>query len=340
MGGARLAACTTPAPAPPPTTTTTATTRRRARPRRLSAAPPVSVVQTDAGALAAARSPARTVLHHRPTRRRQVIDVNDQLALPALRGPRGRDHRQRGLAHLRRALGRRSADVDAGAVRLLRDPPQLPADRHGRLGRHDRRAPYSYDDQPSGQTDPTLADFSIAHDQSYIIPTLQQALSVNPGLEILANPWSPPGWMKSNDSLGNQNDSGTLISSDYQVLADYFVKTIQDYAAHGVPIDAITPRTSPGRPARDHVSRPHAARRRRGAVHRAGSRARAEERRPGHQDLRQRPELGLDRLRRRTGVGPERRPGSGRHRLALLLRRARRDDPARAELAGPRSDRR
>jgi len=105
--------------------------------------------------------------------------------------------------------------------------------------------PYSYDDMPTGQTDPSLSHFSIAHDLTYLIPTLQQALQVDPGLEIFANLWSPPGWMKANDALGNQNDQGTLLPSGYQPLADYFVKAIQQYAAQGIPIDAITPQNEP-----------------------------------------------------------------------------------------------
>jgi O-glycosyl hydrolase len=118
-------------------------------------------------------------------------------------------------------------------------------------------APFSYDDQPPGQSDPTLTDFALQPpDLDYVIPTLQQALSVNPGIEILANPWSPPGWMKDNDSLGNQNDSGTLIASDYQPLADYFVRVIQEYAAAGVPIEAITPQNEPRTPPGSGTSYP------------------------------------------------------------------------------------
>jgi glucosylceramidase len=105
--------------------------------------------------------------------------------------------------------------------------------------------PYSYDDLPAGQSDPTLSHFSIAHDLAYTIPTLQQALSVNPQLQILANPWSAPAWMKSNDSLDNPNGRGTLLSSDYGPFANYFVKFIQAYQAAGVPIDAITPENEP-----------------------------------------------------------------------------------------------
>ncbi|HEY1520844.1 MAG TPA: glycoside hydrolase family 30 beta sandwich domain-containing protein [Solirubrobacteraceae bacterium] len=106
-------------------------------------------------------------------------------------------------------------------------------------------APYSYDDLVAGKTDPTLSQFSIAHDVPYIIPALQQALAVNPGLEILANPWSPPAWMKSNDSLDNPNARGTLLSSDYGPLAQYFVKFIQAYESYGVPVDALTPQNEP-----------------------------------------------------------------------------------------------
>lgn len=106
-------------------------------------------------------------------------------------------------------------------------------------------APYSYDDMPAGKSDPDLSRFSIAHDLPYIIPALQQALAVNPGLEILANPWSPPAWMKSNDSLDNPDGQGTLLSSAYRPLAKYFVKFIQAFQSYGVPIDALTPQNEP-----------------------------------------------------------------------------------------------
>jgi glucosylceramidase len=103
------------------------------------------------------------------------------------------------------------------------------------------RSLFSYDDMPSGQTDPTLANFSIAHDQAYILPVLQQALTLNPDTTIMATPWSPPGWMKTSGSM----IGGTLNSGDYQVLADYLTKFIQAYDAAGVPISLITPQNEP-----------------------------------------------------------------------------------------------
>lgn len=100
---------------------------------------------------------------------------------------------------------------------------------------------YSYDDMPKGQTDPDLTHFSIAHDQAYIIPLLRQALQINPNLKIMATPWSPPGWMKSTDSM----EGGTLNTSAYTAYANYFVKYIQAYQAQGIPIYAVTVQNEP-----------------------------------------------------------------------------------------------
>ncbi|MBV9839506.1 MAG: hypothetical protein JO156_15430 [Solirubrobacterales bacterium] len=105
--------------------------------------------------------------------------------------------------------------------------------------------PYSYDDLAPGQSDPSLAGFSIAHDQAYILPALREMLRIDPGVEILASPWSPPGWMKANQALDNPGARGTLLPSAYQALASYFVKFIQAYASLGVPVSALTPQNEP-----------------------------------------------------------------------------------------------
>jgi O-glycosyl hydrolase len=100
---------------------------------------------------------------------------------------------------------------------------------------------YSYDDMPAGQTDPTLAQFSIDHDRAYIIPVLKQARQLNPKLTVMASPWSPPGWMKTSDSM----IGGTLKPDAYQPLADYFTKFLEAYAEAGVPVRYITPQNEP-----------------------------------------------------------------------------------------------
>jgi glucosylceramidase len=105
---------------------------------------------------------------------------------------------------------------------------------------------YSYDDSPPGGTDAALAHFSIAHDLPYIIPALKQAIALNPSMKILATPWSPPPWMKTNGEMTDCGNSGGFITTDYGALATYFVKFVQAYSAQGVPIYAITPQNEPG----------------------------------------------------------------------------------------------
>jgi glucosylceramidase len=100
---------------------------------------------------------------------------------------------------------------------------------------------YSYDDMPAGQSDSDLQHFSIDHDRAYIIPLLRQALALNPHLKIIGTPWSPPGWMKTSDSMIR----GSLLPAAYPALAKYFVRFVQEYEAAGVPIYAITPQNEP-----------------------------------------------------------------------------------------------
>ncbi len=92
---------------------------------------------------------------------------------------------------------------------------------------------YSYDE---GEPDPGLTRFSIDHDRQYVIPQLLAARKHNPGLFILASPWSPPGWMKN----GGTMLGGNLKPANFAVYARYLVKYLQAYEAAGVRIDAIT----------------------------------------------------------------------------------------------------
>lgn len=101
--------------------------------------------------------------------------------------------------------------------------------------------PYTYDDMPSGQTDPDLAHFSINHDRAYILPILRQARSINPRIKFMASPWSPPGWMK----LVNKLNGSSLNPANYGPFAEYFVRFIHAYQAEGIPIYAVTLQNEP-----------------------------------------------------------------------------------------------
>jgi glucosylceramidase len=100
---------------------------------------------------------------------------------------------------------------------------------------------YSYDDVPTGQTDPQLADFSIAHDQPYIIPLLQQALAINPMAKVVALPWSPPAWMKISGTM----NGGNMDTSYFSSVAHYFVLYLQAYQQAGIPVYAISVQNEP-----------------------------------------------------------------------------------------------
>jgi glucosylceramidase len=104
-------------------------------------------------------------------------------------------------------------------------------------------AVYSYDDMPTGQADPGLAHFSLSPDQP-MISLLKQIVLVNPGIKLLATPWSAPAWMKDNGS----SIGGSLLPAYYPVYANYFVKYIQAMQAEGLTIYAITPQNEPLHP--------------------------------------------------------------------------------------------
>lgn len=103
---------------------------------------------------------------------------------------------------------------------------------------------YTYDDMPAGQTDESLQNFSLRKDQSQVVPVLKKILAINPALKIMGSPWTPPVWMKSN----NSSIGGSLLPQYYGVYANYFVKYIQAMKAEGITIDAITPQNEPLNP--------------------------------------------------------------------------------------------
>jgi glucosylceramidase len=104
---------------------------------------------------------------------------------------------------------------------------------------------FSYDD---GNADPTLSGFNLTQDLKATIPVLQQVVAIDPGMFILGSPWSPPAWMKDNNSMdgtGATGGSSALATDAYEPLAQYFVKYVQGYAAHGIVVSAVTPQNEP-----------------------------------------------------------------------------------------------
>lgn len=103
---------------------------------------------------------------------------------------------------------------------------------------------FSYDDLPAGEKDPQLGKFSLAEDRKALIPVLKKILAINPKIKILGSPWSPPAWMKTNDST----KGGHLKPEYYHTYSQYFIKYIKGMAANGIRIDAITIQNEPLNP--------------------------------------------------------------------------------------------
>jgi glucosylceramidase len=101
---------------------------------------------------------------------------------------------------------------------------------------------YSYDDLTTGN-DTNMTKFSLKGvDSTYLVPILKKVVAINPNIKILACPWSPPPWMKTNNAF----IGGSVATQYYAAYAKYFVKYIQAMKANGINIWAITPQNEPG----------------------------------------------------------------------------------------------
>ncbi len=88
-----------------------------------------------------------------------------------------------------------------------------------------------------------LTSFSIDRDRQALLPFIQAAQrAAGRPLKLLASPWSPPAWMKSN---GQMNHGGKLMPQYRDAWARCFVRFIQAYAAEGVPIWAVSVQNEP-----------------------------------------------------------------------------------------------
>ncbi|MFN0185824.1 MAG: glycoside hydrolase family 30 protein [Aquabacterium sp.] len=88
-----------------------------------------------------------------------------------------------------------------------------------------------------------LSSFNIERDRRHVLPFIRAAQRVaGRPLQLLASPWSPPAWMKTN---GRMAHGGQLRPECRTVWAQCFVRFIQAYAAEGVPIWGVTVQNEP-----------------------------------------------------------------------------------------------
>lgn len=100
-------------------------------------------------------------------------------------------------------------------------------------------ATYSY----VADGDKELETFDVAHDRRNRIPMIKRAIAAAGGtLKLFASPWSPPAWMKDNDTMLH----GGKLKPEYdQTWANYFVKFIRAYEREGVPVWGVTIQNEP-----------------------------------------------------------------------------------------------
>jgi O-Glycosyl hydrolase len=98
---------------------------------------------------------------------------------------------------------------------------------------------YSY----VADNDQSLTTFSVAHDEKYRIPLIKRAIAAAGGqLPLFISPWSPPAWMKDNNSLVH---GGKLLPRFAQAWANYYVKFIKTYQSKGIPVWGMSVQNEP-----------------------------------------------------------------------------------------------
>ena len=88
-----------------------------------------------------------------------------------------------------------------------------------------------------------LKNFSISRNKKDLIPFIKDALRLTKNkFRIMASPWSPPSWMKTN---GQMNEGGKLKEEYKRAWADYYCKFIEFYHGEEVPIWGISVQNEP-----------------------------------------------------------------------------------------------
>lgn len=99
---------------------------------------------------------------------------------------------------------------------------------------------YAHVERPG---DVALESFSIERDRQALLPMIHAAQrAAGRPLKLLASPWSPPAWMKSNHRMAQ---GGHLLPEFRAAWAQCFVRFIRAYEAEGVPIWRVTVQNEP-----------------------------------------------------------------------------------------------
>lgn len=99
---------------------------------------------------------------------------------------------------------------------------------------------YAYTEVPG---DVKFEHFSIDRDRQALIPLIKEATKAAGGtMQLLATPWSPPAWMKTN---GKMNNGGQLKPEYRETWARYYARYIHEYEKEGIPIWGVSVQNEP-----------------------------------------------------------------------------------------------
>lgn len=91
--------------------------------------------------------------------------------------------------------------------------------------------------------DRELKSFSVEHDKRFRLPFIKQAAATTGGrLTLFASPWSPPAFMKDNNSMLH---GGKLKPEFYQSWANYYARFIKAYQGEGVNVWGVSVQNEP-----------------------------------------------------------------------------------------------
>ena len=111
---------------------------------------------------------------------------------------------------------------------------------------------YSLDETPD---DYDMAHFTIEEDEKTLIPYLKAALAIQPKLAVWGVPWSPPQWMKTNNSYVGKGWIAQAGPADARRLRALLLEICADLSGQeGIPVRGIFPQNEPA-PAREATIR-------------------------------------------------------------------------------------
>jgi glucosylceramidase len=102
---------------------------------------------------------------------------------------------------------------------------------------------YSLDDSPG---DFDLKQFSLERDRTMLLPYIKAAIKFQPDLQVWGSPWSPPAWLKANQTYNSQGTNRLVQDAKHLTThAHYLAKYVQAYRTEGVNVFAVAVQNEP-----------------------------------------------------------------------------------------------